>query len=109
MRDNGRMDLVEFLWARLDDDESLARTVGRVTWPHGTMRPDEEDFLNRFHDERVLAEVEAKRQIIDLCATETPETGGLPLALRTLRLLAMPYAEHPDYDEAWRPQSTNAV
>ena len=50
-----------------------------------------------------LADVKAKRQIIELCATETDETGGRPLAIRTLRLLALPYAEHPDYQERWRP------
>lgn len=37
---------------------------------------------------RVLADVERTRRIIGLCETETPETGGLPLALRILRILA---------------------
>jgi hypothetical protein len=40
-------------------------------------------------------------QIVD--DFETAETGGLPLALRTLRLLALPYASHPHYREEWRP------
>ena len=28
---------------------------------------------------------------------------GPILALDTLRTLALPYADHPDYDEEWRP------
>jgi hypothetical protein len=32
-----------------------------------------------------------------------PELGGRYLALDVLPLLAVPYADHPDYREEWRP------
>jgi hypothetical protein len=61
---------------------------------------------------RVLAEVEAKRRIVAEYANEqwvmeqghrTEWTEGGQAARETvLRLLAQPYADHPDYDEAWR-------
>ncbi|TXS19591.1 hypothetical protein EAO71_33810 [Streptomyces sp. ms191] len=71
--------------------------------------------IARFDPQRIAAEVDAKRRIlvehrqdslpngIDLneCAT----CGGVNEAwpCLTLRLLALPYAQHPDYDESWRP------
>jgi len=62
--------------------------------------------------ERVLAEVDAKRQIVDLMAglldaaegdSEVDHYGGLGAAEDSLRLLSLPYADHPDYQDAWRP------
>jgi hypothetical protein len=52
--------------------------------------------------------VEAKRQIVDWCwrLDPMPGLGGLLAgeARRIARLLAVPYADHPDYDrEEWRP------
>jgi hypothetical protein len=68
---------------------------------------------------RVLAEVEAKRALIadadtfDRTAREYVSKGDRmnSLAARgvergvihALRTLALPYADHPDYDESWRP------
>jgi hypothetical protein len=64
---------------------------------------------------RVLADIDAKRQIVkqhqpvgyggvclSLCHTRAP---GQPQTwpCLTLRLLAVPYADHPDYREKWRP------
>lgn len=68
---------------------------------------------------RVLADLAAKRAILDEhsnvnggdCGTCVvgewgyPTNGGSTIAhypCRTLRLLAAPYAEHPEYDPAWR-------
>jgi hypothetical protein len=71
---------------------------------------------------RVLAEVEAKRRIVE-SAAEIMDRGAFPegvsdgrdpdevesdeglaaLAEYHLRLLALPYADHPDYREEWRP------
>ncbi|MFI9200191.1 DUF6221 family protein [Streptomyces sp. NPDC053048] len=49
---------------------------------------------------RVLAEVEAKRRLIE-------DTWGGPdhedMWLHHMRLLALPYVDHPDYREEWRP------
>lgn len=104
------------------DDESVARHIAR-------------------HDPaRVLREVEAKRQIVDLHPYTTQRAASSETSLRsaygpnwekrlknldtpycetcdvddgviasdgtpceTLRLLALPYADHPDYREKWRP------
>jgi hypothetical protein len=55
---------------------------------------------------RVLAECEAKRRIVDNMAAYVAIVPSHPIAdvaLHTLRVLALPYADHPDYDEAWRP------
>jgi hypothetical protein len=72
---------------------------------------------------RVLAECEAKRQIVamhpitdrivgygprthdfgcEVCHDWDGVTSGLGFC-DTLRALALPYADHPDYDESWRP------
>jgi hypothetical protein len=66
---------------------------------------------------RVLAEVDAKRRIVALCEPSLVEVtaygqterefipgNGPPWGDGVLRLLAAPYADHPDYDPAWRPE-----
>lgn len=64
---------------------------------------------------RVLAECEAKRRIVELhtpepfadaqdemfCRHDQRTAGVWPCD--TMRLLSSVYADHPDYDEAWRP------
>ncbi|MEU7400729.1 DUF6221 family protein [Streptomyces sp. NPDC044948] len=73
-------------------------------------------FIARFDQARVLADVEAKRQLLDLHAPGETEyvdgnvcmacdvRGGEPFyPCKTLRLLALPYAGHPDYRPEWRP------
>lgn len=69
---------------------------------------------------RVLREIEAKRQVLDehqdvndgSCGTCVDGQWGYPThggsspqryPCRTLRLLALPYADRPDYREEWRP------
>lgn len=65
---------------------------------------------------RVLAEIEAKRGILAMydSLTETihPPTSGISLQaartqqlaiMKTLKLLAAPYSDHPEYQETWRP------
>lgn len=57
---------------------------------------------------RVLAECEAKRRIAEMhregidadCVLDCDDHMYGPC--NTLRALALPFAEHPDYDEAWR-------
>ena len=71
---------------------------------------------------RVLAECESKRRIVELHVSTSPsDDGGTecdqcsfheayegfndysePAPCMTLRILAQPYADHPDYDPAWR-------
>lgn len=60
----------------------------------------------------VLADVAAKRQIIALSIAATRQfqakdsafAQGASFALyRTVKILALPYADHPDYQGSWRP------
>jgi hypothetical protein len=76
--------------------------------------------IARWDPARVFAECEAKRRIVaahpmkyldrwdcsvcDACANEFNDywiVGGGPCP--TLILLALPYADHPDYQESWKP------
>lgn len=78
--------------------------------------------IARHDPARVLVDVEAKRRIVaeifEYEATEDGEFGCChsaediatrqcpgtdPDKLPALRLLALPYADHPDYREEWRP------
>ncbi|MFE7403208.1 DUF6221 family protein [Streptomyces sp. NPDC057557] len=63
---------------------------------------------------RVLREVEAKRRIMDWHIGQRNDKTpwgepvvicfcGYDLPCATLRLLALPYTDHPDYRDAWRP------
>ena len=119
------MDIVEFLRARLDEDEAMARDA---YYDGQRWVPEEEAvvaadrdldpllFLDRKRDaqhaahwspERVLREVEAKRRIVDeiaQCHDYDPKIemwGMARLPARTLLALASTYADHPDYDPEW--------
>jgi len=97
--------LADFLRARLGEDES----------DHYPYQPsDDGDFTtptsgcvhcgipaNKAGDRcRVLADVEAKRRIVEREANSlTPTTWRRELVLRDL---ASVYAQHPDYEESWR-------
>jgi len=85
--------LTEFLTARLDEDASVATGLAPSPWGN----------LNVAAHARILAEVEAKRRIVDR-ATYMGEAedrmGGY--ADEFLSLLALPYADHPDYRQEWR-------
>lgn len=58
----------------------------------------------------VLADVAAKRRIVALCQVDFNDDGQ-PICLGgygeaywdVVRLLALPYADHPDYRQEWRP------
>ncbi|MFE5958908.1 DUF6221 family protein [Streptomyces rubiginosohelvolus] len=120
--------LVAFLKARLDDDERVARAcAGDGTWTVEDLEVYASDLSDdvrtqaaRQDPARTLREVEAKRQLLDehpdvndgSCGTCVdgkwgyPTHGGSspqPYPCRTLRLLALPYSDHPGYEKAWRP------
>ncbi|MFJ6615441.1 DUF6221 family protein [Streptomyces sp. NPDC091289] len=126
---------MQFLRDRLDEDEQAARAVGYEqieTADHlwgtkylvlsaelGGLRATTEfdadlaEHIARHDPARVLAEVDAKRRMIETfmrryeakMASTTSTTLGLEWAVRAdvLRLLALPYADHPDYRGDWRP------
>lgn len=148
-------DLVQFLRARLDEDEAAARLAAepeswmqlnrqsRPDWyvqfwadpdvaavvadpessaypvvatPQGMEADDAEaraDHIARHDPARVLAEVDAKRQVLDRYENQAVllanHMGGiltkhLVQELRAVvQLLALPYASHPDYQPAWAP------
>lgn len=117
--------LVAFLRARLDEEQREAEAaLERTTttrrriggqWVEGTIQPPEWR-RSVWPPARVLAEVDAKRRIIEQhTVTEASEFEGktdtityCPICRNdgecpTLRLLALPYADHPDYRAEWRP------
>lgn len=63
-----------------------------------------ESWLNDFgsDDPLLRRDIAVKRQILALCESETDETGGKPLALRIMRLLAGIYEAAPAPGEGER-------
>ncbi|MEU3527533.1 DUF6221 family protein [Streptomyces sp. NPDC038707] len=122
-------ELVEFLRARLDEDEQIAGVAaglqadpengwgvsGHAITPHiGVVHEDEARMHIARHDPaRVLREADAKRQVIreweDARATAEADQGDVSARVAllaftiTLSALASVYADHPDYREEWRP------
>jgi hypothetical protein len=108
--------LTEFLLARIDDDEAIAGDVAveRIRIGRIIEYPAEGEDRSFWADydgagpsvsvgpHRVLAECEAKRRIVEVArfADEGPAGWGYR---SILRLLALPYADHPDYSPEWRP------
>lgn len=115
--------LLTFLSARLDEDEQAARK----RW-NADGATSEKFHGTPYDPPRVLAEVEAKRQLLIVhrrvrrldfvgadglsagplevcheCDANTTDPDWPDSPCRTLRLLALPYADHEDYREAWRP------
>lgn len=122
--------LIAFLRARLDEDEMTANGAGADCWHE--CDDGDLAFHDRFDLEWVLREVESKRRIIGLheitverdrdAPPFNPMTGDRTLDIyevtcavcgwattdptsgcETLRLLALPYTDHPDYREEWKP------
>jgi hypothetical protein len=129
-------DLIVFLRARLDEDAAAAKRVesrwrqigetGVIVASDGTHAEEcangnwtgIAEHIVRHDPARVLADADAKRQMIRLHGcTEGHECSTVDRAgdvdhctwvmedeaCTTLRLLALPYADHPDYRDEWRP------
>lgn len=131
-------DIVEFLLARVAEDEAHAREAMGATdgewsswnrsWDAGArdlaaggeriaaLPTTIDEHVCRHDPARVLAECEAKRRIVELYRaaeahtdmdTFLPEGADWILGRRwgawcAARALAQPYADHPDFDPAWR-------
>lgn len=116
-------DLVQFLRDRLDEDERLAQAAkgayifkGDGFVPGGqtsTLIPMEVyRHIARQGPERTLAEVEAKRRIVQefehwdettTIVSDQRDIGVMEGLEDAMRLLALPYSDHPDYRAEWRP------
>lgn len=143
-------DLVQFLRDRYDEDEQAARHAAAGPWtnqvgyiaggPDGRVRVAQQaqawnaGHIARHDPARVLADIDAKRQVLDLhgivhrdvywldeegeegtdeipvCGHCVPRHSYLPHHSKvpagpcaTVRLLALSYADHPDYRDEWRP------
>jgi len=108
---NARADLdplVKFLLARLDDDETAARSHMRG----GGILPFESigqaaDHGARHGPLRVLREVAAKRSMVQMWLTRSrmqrdrTEAGRPDVAAAMVVAMAAVYAEHPDFDPSW--------
>jgi len=76
--------LAEFVLARITEEEAAIADVS------GKPR-------RRASDRRALAGCQARRAIVTLCSEE-----GAPIHCRViLALIALPYAEHPEYADPW--------
>ena len=96
-------DLIAFLRARLDEqhagvDEVHERSCDLLTdsWPVS---------CDCGEPEWQLADVAAKRKIIELVfeGFHYGDACSDDVFRRLLRALALPYADHPDYRQEWRP------
>lgn len=105
------MTIVEFLLARIAEDEAVAQAAARE-WMTGEIVPPSvyddgaRDVAVAFDPRRVLAGCEAKRRIVELLTYADPalgewESDGANTAYDACMILAAVYSGHPDYDQAW--------
>jgi uncharacterized protein DUF6221 len=109
------MTLTDFLVSRIAEDEAAARAAeaseGDVHEIFDRGPETVGDHYRRHGPSRILAECDAKRRIVEHVqgvannAGDPPsiEPASLPMLTHVLRLLALPYSDHPDYREEWRP------
>lgn len=105
-------DLVTFLRARYDEEAAEAQAAEKRTtttrrmiqgqWVEDTVQPPEWR-RSVWPPARVLAEVEAKRKSIARITNHAILMGWDEIHGDLLRLMATPYAVHPDYQDARRP------
>ena len=102
------VDIVEFLSERISEDEAVARTLlgDRAVSKSGA-----------WYEQRLLLECEAKRRLIRIVESARQaalaamvsdmdqNAGWIPQSLQwmeqSLNALALPYYDHPDFDQDW--------
>ena len=117
-------ELSDFLRACLDDDERvITRNLGDSGLGDDGSFPDyrtytdadteaADDYLSRFPPSRMMAEVEARRRILDdhepltngacdRCSRGMYSNDHQLWPCTTVRLLAQPYADRPGWREEW--------
>lgn len=97
-------DLIAFLRARLDEREARAGLHDRDCVTLDDTFEGTTDPCDCPEPAFVLADVAAKRRILDFIDEDPPFLDGGSWAYLDpiLRLLALPYADHPDYRQEWR-------
>jgi len=110
--------LAEFLLARFAEDEERARAArGYQTGSrYEGQPPDWQLHIERWSPAMVLADLDAKRRIVELHPSEDEwrdegeqgseycvENPAWTTWTEVLKLLALPYADHLDYRQEWRP------
>ncbi len=118
MNERAIVDLVPWLRAQLDEVEGVARQAldrRDEAWWWDKPDPDSaaEHLIALFRPERVLAEVEAKRRLLDEYDAalnrgrnhpgDLANAGALLTVIRVLKLIALPHADRSGYREEWRP------
>ena len=124
------MTLIEFIEARLDEDEAVARAaivIRRRDYAHQPWVDDPDYTFKAWDDypsgviltgpERVLREVEAKRMLVEdhsghhVCEDNMAGTVWdektediVEDPCRVLRIIGSIYADHPDYRTEWEVQ-----
>lgn len=91
-------ELTDFLLARIAEEEKLAHSIGvnvGLSWAYTDATATPQPLLY-VAPGRVLAECEVKRRII------TQHLGGETeeLTYAMLKVIALPYSGHPDYNRA---------
>lgn len=106
----GSTALVEFLLARIEEDERIAWLVasesptadtGFCVWAT-QFAFDPERMIVAIDYQRVLAECAAKRRIIDAFRAAKPSTPTAETLETVLWQLASAHADQPDYRNDWR-------
>lgn len=103
------VDIVEFLSERINEDEAAARKL---------LSDRSVSEAGRWYERRLLMECEAKRRLIRIfesarqsalaAMVSNPfgeDTEWVPEAIewttRSLNALALPYSDHPDFEQDW--------
>ena len=97
--------LTDFLLARITEDERTADLHERLLAPQLGRLP-QEMLDSLVPPARLRADCEAKRRIVEH-EQHRPEKDFRaiipPADTPVLRLMALPYDDHPDYRDEWRP------
>lgn len=113
-----------FLLARYDEIEELARSSGGAEWSvgeksvggwsrfdlvvHGAdvaaIPSTIVEHIAQHDPAYVLADIAAKRRVIAVLSAHQHDSPAARMAMDdALRALALPFSEHPDWREKWRP------
>lgn len=123
------MNITEFLLARISEDEAAANAVDLLSSEMETISthylPEFADYMLRWQPNSIRAECAAKRAILEMhspadyrgIGMESPNACNIcgkdtgmhdwewdknSFPCNTIKALAAVYADHPEYDPAWR-------